>query len=231
MSWLNQTTFANVGGAEGSPYVRQIAALERELAHANESVDDKIDKLEEVGHGVVVLNTKLGDAVTRVGVLENEVARLERREERRTRRMKKVKCLKCGGGLDLSAVFRVGDGDQRYLFLIYFVRLIRLGAYSRVLCSSVVDATASLAVATDSPAPSAAKSSDVLRSALKTVNEQLDFLKSQWEGDKNRLLGERDVLREAGKRAEEDKARRARDEKKRVGVEAVGLISCSCVPR
>lgn len=112
MSWLNQTTFAN-GGAEASPYVRQIAALERELAHANESVDDKIDKLEEVGHGVVVLNTKLGDALTRVGVLENEVGRLERKEERRTKRMKKVKCLKCGGGLDLSAVFRIGDEDQR----------------------------------------------------------------------------------------------------------------------
>ena len=112
MSWLNQTTFAN-GGTEASPYVRQIAALERELAHANESVDDKIDKLEEVGHGVVVLNTKLGDALTRVGVLENEVGRLERKEERRTKRMKKVKCLKCGGGLDLSAVFRIGDEDQR----------------------------------------------------------------------------------------------------------------------
>jgi hypothetical protein len=72
------------------------------------------------------------------------------------------------------------------------------------------------------PSTPSAKSSDVLRFALKTVNEQLDFLKSQWEGDKNRLLGERDVLREAAKRAEEDKARRARDEKKRVGVEAVG---------
>lgn len=66
-----------------------------------------------------------------------------------------------------------------------------------------------------------AKSSDVLRFALKTVNEQLDFLKTQWESDKNRLLGERDVLREAAQRAEEDRARRARDEKKRVGVEAV----------
>ena len=114
MSWLNQTTFANGGGAEASPYARQIAVLERELAHANESVDDKIDKLEEVGHGVVMLNTKLGDALAHVGVLENEVARLERREERRTKRMKKVKCLRCGGGLDLSAVFRIGDGDQRY---------------------------------------------------------------------------------------------------------------------
>lgn len=85
----------------------------------------------------------------------------------------------------------------------------------------MVDATTSLAVPSD-PSTPAAKSADVLRFALKTVNEQLDFLKSQWEGDKDRLLGERDVLREAAKRAEEDKARRARDEKKRVGVEAVG---------
>lgn len=122
MSWLNQTTFANGGGAEASPYARQIAVLERELAHANESVDDKIDKLEEVGHGVVMLNTKLGDALAHVGVLENEVARLERREERRTKRMKKVKCLRCGGGLDLSAVFRIGDGDQRYGWIELTVR-------------------------------------------------------------------------------------------------------------
>ena len=86
--------------------------------------------------------------------------------------------------------------------------------------SSMVDAT-SLALPSD-PSTPAAKSSDVLRFALKTVNEQLDFLKNQWEGDKHRLLGERDVLREAAKRTEEDKARRARDEKKRSGVEAVG---------
>lgn len=82
---------------------------------------------------------------------------------------------------------------------------------------------ASLALPSD-PSTPAAKSSDVLRFALKTVNEQLDFLKSQWEGDKHRLLGERDVLREAAKRTEEDKARRARDEKKRGGVEAVGRL-------
>ena len=87
--------------------------------------------------------------------------------------------------------------------------------------SSLVDATTSLALPSD-PSTPAAKSSDVLRFALKTVNEQLDFLKGQWESDKHRLLGERDVLREAAKRAENDKARRARDEKKRGGIEAVG---------
>ena len=91
---------------------------------------------------------------------------------------------------------------------------------SLCFCSSVMDAT-SLALPSD-PSTPAAKSSDVLRFALKTVNEQLDFLKDQWEGDKHRLLGERDVLREAAKRTEEDKAHRGRDEKKRGGVEAVG---------
>jgi len=87
----------------------------------------------------------------------------------------------------------------------------------------MVDATTSLAAPSD-PSPPSAKSSDVLRFALKTVNEQLDFLKSQWESDKDRLSGERDLLREVAKRAEEDKARRARDEKKRVGVDAVGRL-------
>jgi len=88
-------------------------------------------------------------------------------------------------------------------------------------CSSVVDATASLALPSD-PSTASAKSPEVLRLALKTVNEQLDFLKSHWERDKDRLLGERDILRKTAKRAEDDKARRALDEKKRVGVEAVG---------
>ena len=86
-----------------------------------------------------------------------------------------------------------------------------------MVCSSVVEATTSLASPPDLPAASA-KSSDALRFALKTVNEQLDFLKSQWEGDKNRLLDEREALRKAAKGAE-DKTRR---EKKRDGVEAVG---------
>lgn len=84
--------------------------LERELAHANESVDDKIDKLEEYGHGVVSLTDKLADAEARISFLDGEVKRLERREERRAKRVKKgVSCGGCGAHVHLGGVLAAED--------------------------------------------------------------------------------------------------------------------------
>ncbi|KIM34091.1 hypothetical protein M408DRAFT_325604 [Serendipita vermifera MAFF 305830] len=93
-----------------SDYLHQISLLERELAHANENVDDKIDKLEEYGRGVVGLTDKLADAETRITFLDDEVKRLERREERRVRKARKgVTCGGCGGTVELMTVFGMGD--------------------------------------------------------------------------------------------------------------------------
>jgi hypothetical protein len=36
-------------------------ALCHKLAHANKIVDNKVDKLEEIAHGVIVLNKKPGN--------------------------------------------------------------------------------------------------------------------------------------------------------------------------
>lgn len=69
-----------------------MAVLERELAHANENIDDKIDQLEEYGMDVIGLTNKLADAEGRIESLEDEVKRLERKEERRSKRCR------CRGG-------------------------------------------------------------------------------------------------------------------------------------
>jgi len=107
-SWLQ-----SANGLDESHYLRQISLLERELAHANENVDDKIDKLEEYGRGVVGLTDKLADAETRINFLDGEVKRLQRREERRMLKARKgTSCSVCGSGVELMTV--LGSGDQTY---------------------------------------------------------------------------------------------------------------------
>ena len=84
--------------------------LERELAHANECVDDKIDKLDEYGRGVTSLTEKLHDAENRIVFLQAEVQRLERREERRSRQASRgVACKGCGGTMELNSLLSFGD--------------------------------------------------------------------------------------------------------------------------
>lgn len=102
MSWLNNTADPSM-----SPLIAEITRLQRELDRANESIDDKLDKLEDTGFGVVGLTRKLEDARSKISTLEDEIARLSRREERRARRLERMRCQKChikinfsGFGLD-----------------------------------------------------------------------------------------------------------------------------------
>ena len=90
-----------------SPLVAEISRLRRELDNANESVDDKLDKLEDAGLGVVALTRKLEDARSRIASLEDEIARLSRKDDRRTRRLEKARCQKC-----LTKV-KIMDMDER----------------------------------------------------------------------------------------------------------------------
>jgi len=78
-----------------SPLIAEIKRLQKELDYANESIDDKLDKLEDAGQGVVGLTRKLEDARSKVFELEEEVARLSRREERRQGLMQRTRCQKC----------------------------------------------------------------------------------------------------------------------------------------
>jgi hypothetical protein len=111
LSWLS-------GGGDPtmSPLVHEISRLQRELDRANGSIDDKLDRLEEAGLGVVGLTRKLEDARCRIVGLEEEIARLSRREDRRVRRLARARCQKCHIKLDFGGL----NDDERLVIRIYF---------------------------------------------------------------------------------------------------------------
>jgi hypothetical protein len=87
--------------------------LEKELGLANESIDEKLDRLEHAGLGNVELEMRLNDERVKTAALEGDIARLDRREERRVRRLAKAKCPHCRIHVDLRSLNRVADGDER----------------------------------------------------------------------------------------------------------------------
>jgi chromosome segregation ATPase len=99
-----------------SPLITEITRLQRELDRANESIDDKLDKLEDAGLGVVGLTKKLEDARSKISALEDEIARLSRREDRRTRRLQRARCQKCHTKVNFSEPCHP---DKRYTRLIH----------------------------------------------------------------------------------------------------------------
>ena len=109
LSWLN-----NTADPTAAPLLAEISRLQKELDLANESIDDKLDKLEDASLGVVGLTKRLEDARSRIVSLEDEIARLSRREARRLHRLERVKCQKCHGKMDLRGVNRGAEGDERY---------------------------------------------------------------------------------------------------------------------
>src|ERR1700760_4293694 len=90
LSWLNSTHDPSV-----SPLVAEISRLQRELDRANESIDDKLDKLQDAGLGVVGLTKKLEDARRNIAALEDQISALSRREDRLINRMGRIRCHKC----------------------------------------------------------------------------------------------------------------------------------------
>lgn len=106
MSWLHTIT---AGDQSASPLLAEIQRLQRELDQANESIDDKLDKLEDAGMGVVGLTRKLEDARAKIARLEDEIARLTRKEDRRSRRLSRARCQKCYIKVDLRHL----NSDER----------------------------------------------------------------------------------------------------------------------
>lgn len=96
-----------------SPLVAEINRLQHELDLANESIDDKLDRLEDAGLGVVGLTKKLEDARAKILSLEDEIARLSRREDRRIRRLERARCQKCHIKVDLRNVITSTAADER----------------------------------------------------------------------------------------------------------------------
>ncbi|KAJ7255461.1 hypothetical protein B0H12DRAFT_533693 [Mycena haematopus] len=170
MSWLHNTT----ADGSASSLIAEIARLQRELDRANESIDDKLDKLEDAGLGVVGLTKRLEDARAKIVVLEEEIARLSRKEQRRVHRLERARCQKCLTKVDLRSVIRA-DADES-----------SLDAFNSSLPS-------------EPPTPPT-RTSEALRADLHSVNSQLAKMKKQWEEERQKLLGEKAVLQDAANR-------------------------------
>ncbi|KAF8892193.1 hypothetical protein BD779DRAFT_1661469 [Infundibulicybe gibba] len=185
ISWLNNTA----ADPSTSPLVAEISRLQRELDRANESIDDKLDKLEDAGLGVVGLTKKLEDARSKIRSLEDQISRLTRVEERRLRRLERARCQKCLAKVDLRGLIHI-EGDESSM--------------------SMMESS----LPTEPPTPPT-KTSDALRAGLRAVNADLDTLKMRWDDEKRQLLGEKAALQDATDRLNAE-VREAREEAKRV---------------
>lgn len=105
MSWLNSTQ----PDSSLTPLVSEIHRLQGELDRANESIDDKLDRLENAGLDVVSLTQKLEDAKSKISALEDVLACAKRKEERRVRRLARLRCRKCHIKLDLDAIYHFDE--------------------------------------------------------------------------------------------------------------------------
>ncbi|EIW75087.1 hypothetical protein CONPUDRAFT_169516 [Coniophora puteana RWD-64-598 SS2] len=173
LTWLNATT----NDPSVSPLLAEIARLQTELDRANENIDDKLDKLEDAGLGVIGLTRNLEDARTQIAALESEVNRLKRREERRARRLARLHCRKCLVKVDGASIERIMNPDESSFELSY----------------------ADLPAST-SPAAAKKAAEDALTAELQAVNVQLRDLQKEWQREKEELLGENAVLQDAAER-------------------------------
>ncbi|KAI0057426.1 hypothetical protein BV25DRAFT_1892643 [Artomyces pyxidatus] len=171
MSWLHPS----ISDPSTTPYLAEIQRLQQELDRANDSIDEKLDRLENAGFGVVELRQQLDDERARNINLEEDLARLERREERRLRRLEKARCMKCRSKVDLRGLNRAAEGDE----------------------SSLDFSSASLL--SEPPTPPS-KTSEALKAELQSVNQQLTLMKKQWQEEKRQLLGDKAVLQDAANR-------------------------------
>ncbi|KAJ8079575.1 hypothetical protein PM082_011162 [Marasmius tenuissimus] len=181
MSWLNNTFAADSSVA---PLVAELSRLQRELDLANESIDDKLDRLEDAGLGVVGLTRKLEQARSRIQALEDELARLKRGEERRLHRLERARCKKCLTKVDVRSLSHVSDES--------------------FFNGSKDD------LPSEPPTPPT-RTSEALKANLQSVNAQLADLKNQWDKERRQLEGEKVVLQDAANRLNKQ-VRETRDE-------------------
>ncbi|KAL0576236.1 hypothetical protein V5O48_005746 [Marasmius crinis-equi] len=170
MSWLNGTFAAD---SSVSPLVAELSRLQRELDRANESIDDKLDRLEDAGLGVVGLTEKLEHARSRIRALEDELARLKRGEERRLQRLERARCKKCLTKVDVRSLSQVSDNS-------FFN-----GSKENL--------------PSEPPTPPT-KTSEALKANLRSVNDQLAEMKKYWDEERRQLQGEKNVLQDATNR-------------------------------
>ncbi|KAG9100904.1 hypothetical protein FRC06_003550 [Ceratobasidium sp. 370] len=195
-SWMNQSTMH--GFADPEVIQAQMLELGARLAEANESIDDKLDRLEKAGAGAVTSSKDLYLTKEKITSLEREVAHLGRREERLIKKLQRCRCTKCHMRFDASAVAQWADTSA----------------------PSLLDD-----LLTEPPTPET-KTSRNLQAALSAANTQLESLRAEWQklGQENEVLrgaGRQDV--ELARQAEAE-MKRALDEERKRAIEAAKSI-------
>jgi predicted nucleic acid-binding Zn-ribbon protein len=176
-----------------APYIAEIQRLEKELGRANDSIDEKLDRLEHAGFGNVELEMRLNDERAKTVALEEDIGRLDRREERRLRRLAKAKCPRCRHSVDLRGLNRLADGDERWDALRHSLENSRLTI-------SFKNSTVDISILSYASESTPARTSESLKDELQAVNRELTSMKKRWQEERRQLLGDNAVLKDAANR-------------------------------
>ncbi|CAE6536534.1 unnamed protein product [Rhizoctonia solani] len=195
-SWMNQTTMHALGDADA--LAARLIEVDAQLAEANESIDQKLDKLEVAGTETINLTKNLYLAKEKITSLERELARLGRREERLIKKLQRCRCTKCNMRFDASAVAQ----------------------WAETTLPSIVDD-----LATEPPTPET-KTTRNLQSALVAANSQLENMRTEWQklGQENAALREAGRQEVQLARQAEAEMKHKLEEERRRAVEAAKSI-------
>lgn len=103
-----------------SPFFSELQRLRHELERANQSIDEKLEQIEDAGMDVINLTRQVEDGRAKIASLEDDVTRLSRKDDRRTRRLQKIRCGKCRTKIDVRSI----DADER---CVHHVRECAMG--------------------------------------------------------------------------------------------------------
>ncbi|CUA78211.1 early endosome antigen 1 [Rhizoctonia solani] len=195
-SWMNQTTVHALGDADS--LAARLVEVDARLVEANESIDQKLDKLEAAGAETINLTKSLYLSKEKITSLERELARLERREERLIKKLQRCRCTKCHMRFDASAVAQ----------------------WAETTLPSMVDD-----LPTEPPTPET-RTTRNLQSALAAANSQLENMRTDWQklGQENAALREAGRQEaQLARQAEAEMKRELEEERKRAVEAAKGI--------
>jgi len=86
-----------------SPFFSDIARFRQDLERANQSINEKLEQIEDAGTDVISLIRRVGDERARIASLEDD-ARLSRKDDHRTRGLQKMRCGKCRTNIDSRSI-------------------------------------------------------------------------------------------------------------------------------
>ena len=123
MSWLHMSP----SDLSAAPYIAEIQRLERELGRANDSIDEKLDRLEHAGFGNVELEMRLNNVRYKKRVVAHVDLFTYGAAGRSQRAAQKKKVVGTLVKIKQSTLIFVFTGDRAALDSEIFLRLVEDG--------------------------------------------------------------------------------------------------------